>query len=428
MNDAAYGSRMRRWGWVVVLFVMAAGLRAGWVCFRYSGDDSPIHEYPDEKAYWDVSRSLAAGDGLVDEFGYRATYMPGYPVFLALFTDRENPYWYTYLHWARLIQAILGALIAPAVYVLALRWLSLAGSESEHAASGMAVSVLAGLAVAFDPFLVFFSGLLLTETLFVVALVLAWVWVLPLCRRNRRIGPVAVIGAGLMLWLCLMLRPSSVILVPLVPAAIVLARRFDRQGVAAAALILVLVAVGLSPWAIRNRRVIGEWRWLTTRGGISLYDGFQPGATGASDLAHTKTMPQVQGLSEAEWDRYFHNQAWSSIRHDPGRAVRLAWLKFRRTWGPWPNVEGYRGGVAGTVGAAWTICILVLAVLGWWAQRRALAAWVVLLLPVAAFTLLHMVYVGSVRYRLPVMPFVVVLAAAGLAESLAALRGRRTRS
>lgn len=428
MNNTACGSRMRRWGWLIVLFVIAGGLRAGWVCFRCGGEDSPGHEYPDEEAYWDVARSLAAGEGLVDEFGYRATYMPGYPAFLALFADRADVSLHTRLYWARLIQAVLGALVAPGVYLLAVRWLSLAGSESERAVSGATVPVLAGLAAAFDPFLVFFSGLLLTETLFTVALVLAWACVLPLCQRNRRAGAGWVIGVALMLWLCLMLRPSSVILVPLACVAIVLARRLDRQGLVAGVVVLILVAAGLSPWAARNRRVIGEWRWLTTRGGISLYDGFQPGATGASDLAHTKTMPQVRGLSEVEWDRFFRNQAWSAIRQDPGRAIRLAWAKFRRTWSPWPNVENYRGSAAGLVGAAWTISILVLAVLGWWAQRRALAAWAVLLLPVAAFTLLHMVYVGSVRYRLPVMPLVVVLAAAGLAESLAALRGRRTRS
>jgi hypothetical protein len=45
--------------------------------------------------------------------------------------------------------------------------------------------------------------------------------------------------------------------------------------------------------------------------------------------------------------------------------------------------------------------------------RRSIGAWLLLLTPVAAFTALHMVYVGSVRYRVPVMPFIMVLSAAG---------------
>ncbi len=425
MREAVYGSRTWRWGWVITLFVVAAGLRAGWVSLKYTGQQSPIHEYPDEKAYWDASRSLAAGKGLVDEFGYRATYMPGYPAFLAMFPGGGNSPANSGLYWARLIQAILGALAAPGAYVLAARWLSLAGAESEHAGSGGTAPFLAGLAVACDPFLVFFSGLLLTETLTTTCLVAAWACVIPLCQRGRRVRATGIVAAALMLWLCLMLRPSSAILVVMACAAVILARRLDRQGLLAGAAILILPTIGLIPWAARNYQVIGQWRWLTTRGGISLYDGFQPNATGASDLAHTKTMPEVQGCGEIEWDRFFRQQALSAIRDDPGRAARLAWAKFGRTWNPWPNVENYRGGATGTIGALWTCLMLVFAAYGWWRCRRALAAWIVLLLPVAAFTLLHMVYVGSVRYRLPVMPLLGVLAAVGLVRLTTSLVGRK---
>ena len=38
----------------------------------------------------------------------------------------------------------------------------------------------------------------------------------------------------------------------------------------------------------------------------------------------------------------------------------------------------------------------------------------VLLFPVIAFTLLHTVFVGSVRYRVPIMPMVMVLSAVGV--------------
>jgi hypothetical protein len=43
-----------------------------------------------------------------------------------------------------------------------------------------------------------------------------------------------------------------------------------------------------------------------------------------------------------------------------------------------------------------------------------------LLLPAAYFTLIHMVFVGSVRYRLPAMPFIFILAAVGLCALLRA--------
>ena len=48
-----------------------------------------------------------------------------------------------------------------------------------------------------------------------------------------------------------------------------------------------------------------------------------------------------------------------------------------------------------------------------WAAWRE-APWRLLLLPVVLTTLMHMMFVGSVRYRVPVMPMVMVLAAACL--------------
>lgn len=181
-----------------------------------------------------------------------------------------------------------------------------------------------------------------------------------------------------------------------------------------------VVIIGLTPWAARNASVIGEWRWLTTRGGISLYDGLQNRPAGAgelaggSDLAHTKAWPKVQGLSETQWDRFFRERAIECMRQDPWRIMRLAGAKFLRTWNIVPNEAAHRRGRAAMVSAAWMIFVLLTAAAGWWRVRRCVRCWLVLLLPVAGFTLLHMVFVGSVRYRVPLMPLVFVLSATGL--------------
>lgn len=430
---------MRERRWLVIVFVIAAGLRVGWVSVRFRGERAATVEYPDERGYCLVARSLAGGHGLVDEFGFRATYMPAYPAFVALFDGLPRS-----LFWARIAQALLGAWVAPATFLLARQWVRLAGgafrdrvtrgdpsarAEARGSSSGLnrtrlvgngRIAVVAGLAAAFDPFLIFFSGLLLTETLFAAALVTAWVFVLATCpaggQLEARHGFCArdVLGAGVMLWVCVLLRPSAVILVVAVPVMVAAWGRFDRAALAAGAAMVGIVIVGLMPWAARNRVVTGEWRWLTTRGGISLYDGLRAGATGASDLAHTKTLPAVAGLSEIEWDRYFRSQAWSAAREDPIRVVRLGGRKFLRTWSLVPNVSSYRRGPAAVVSAAWMLAVLLSAAIGWWPHRRAVRSWVTLLLPVVAFTLLHMVFVGSVRYRVPVMPMVMVLSAAGM--------------
>jgi hypothetical protein len=392
--------------------MVAAVVRVGWVTVRFARPETSCElVYPDEEVYWRLAGSLAAGEGLVDEFGFRATYMPAYPAFLSVFVGWLRP-----LLWARIAQALLGAWVAPATFLLTRQWVR---RSADVGAPGRPawrlMPVLAGLAATVDPFLVFFSGLLLTEALFAAVLVTAWFLLVAVSdpRGARRLRATA--GLGVLLWLCVMLRPSAAILVVLAPAAVVCGGRCDRRSLWTAAVVVGVVVCGLFPWALRNRMTIGQWRWLTTRGGISLYDGLREGATGASDLAHTKTMAEVAGLNEVQQDAYFRSRAWSAVRQDPGRVITLAARKLGRTWSITPNVEAYRQGPLAWISAGWMILVLGSAAVGCWICRRAVRSWVILLLPVIAFTALHMVFVGSVRYRVPVMPMVMVLSAMALA-------------
>lgn len=401
----------------LLLFLLAAGVRVAWVVVRHGPAPTGL-TFPDEEAYWQSARSLAAGHGLVDEFGYRATYMPGYPVFLALWTTTAAP-----LQWARLVQAVLGGLAAPAVFFLTQSVVRRTKSRGDEV--GLLAGALAAVAVAFDPFLVFFSGLLLTETLFTMLLVPAWWLVMRRTFVDSRGAGLESVLVGLLLLLCILLRPASVALVLVTPIAIVLFAKARGPAVRHALIIAIVVLAGLVPWGWRNQRVLGEWRWLTTRGGISLYDGLRPGASGASDLAHTKSMPEVAGLNEIAWDAYFRQQARLAVRDDPLRVVRLAGRKFLRTWSLTPNVEAYQRGTLAWVSAIWMIAVLVSAAVGWWRVRRSPGTWLLLLLPVGVFTSLHMVFVGSVRYRVPVMPMVYVLAGIGLAGLIRVLAIQR---
>lgn len=396
VDSSSPGAPIARW--VLIVFAIAAVLRVGWVCVRYvGGDRAATLEYPDEEAYVLSAGSLASGEGLIDEFGYRATYMPGYPAFLAVFQRLPHS-----LFWVRVIQVVLAALVAPAGMLLARCWW-----DDDR------VVVLSGLAVAIDPFLIFFSGLLLTEALFAVVLVWAWVFVSRLCAANQKLHWGDAIAVGLLLLTGVLLRPAAIILVVCALLVVLIARRPKREAVWVSGLSVLIVIIGLWPWAARNKAVLGEFRWLTTRGGISLYDGLQPGTVGDSNLAHTKALPDVQGLSETRWDTYFRQRAWQLLREDPTRAVKLAGRKLLRTWSLIPNVESHRHGAPAIVSAIWMGAALLLAIVGFGTEFRRWRCCLTLLAPVIAVTMLHMFFVGSVRYRVPVMPMVLVLSASG---------------
>jgi len=131
------------------------------------------------------------------------------------------------------------------------------------------------------------------------------------------------------------------------------------------------------------------------------------------------------------------------VREDPARILRLAPLKFGRTWSPWLNAADYQVPLVNLALTLWHVPVYVLALLGLvWGWRgaggqrpRELSTgaprlsgtpteavetagtrrlwYLAVLAPIVYFALVHTLFFGSVRYRVPLMPLVYVWAAAG---------------
>ncbi len=192
------------------------------------------------------------------------------------------------------------------------------------------------------------------------------------------------------------------------------ADRNRRRGARRAAIHVAAFVLAILPWGIRNHMLLGDFAWLSTNGGITLFDAQGPQADGSSNQAFIDEMLEVSYLDEVSRDRVFRDLAIAEMRGDPGRVLRLAWVKLLRTWNPFPNVKTYRGGWIAWISAAWTVPIALGAVISLWRRRDALQ--VMLWLPVLYFTLVHCVYIGSVRYRIPLMLFLEMAAAVTAAE------------
>ncbi len=387
---------------LVIVFLVALATRATWGTLNHHRAADPQSlEFPDEQDYWSLAQSLDCGAGLVGEHGYRALRMPLYPAYLSIFTRADHG-----VFFARMSQWLIGALAAVLIAVLARR------------IAGHTVAVVAGILVAFDPFLVFFSSLLLTETLYIAVQILLLLVGWPLLDRRARSTLTRWIAVGFASALCVYTREASLPLC-LLWIAFLVVRRADRLALIDGACAVTVLFACLFPWALRNQSVTGELRWLTNRAGISLYDGLGPQATGASDLADIKHMPAARDLDENAWNRYFTKKALESAKSNPTRVLRLAATKIARTWNPVPNVDTYQSPLIRAVSAAWTLPVYALALFGASALRkRDPSALIALLLPVLCVFVLHAVFVGSVRYRLVAMPMLEVLAAIAVATAL----------
>jgi 4-amino-4-deoxy-L-arabinose transferase-like glycosyltransferase len=376
-----------------LLLTLALLIRVGWVSVQRGEPDERLG---DQFEYLQVGRNLLKAHELKlhdarfdqDVYAYR---MPGYPALIAACGGN--------VRGIRLAQAILDTGTVLAIYLLARRYLT--------AWPSLAAAAL----VAINPFLVYFTALVLSETLFIG--MLAWALYLLTDRR------LAVRWSGLLLLsLAALVRPSALGLVPLlaIGAAWTGAWRAILRDVVVACVLLTVV---LFPWAYRNAHhpQVRSWVWATTNGGITAYDGFHDGATGASDQKAfmEELRPLLSRMDEVERDAYLSQRAHEWMTSHPAQSLYLGLRKIGRTWSPIPLSNEYGGNrLYVAVGLLYTIPFDLLILLGLWKSGIARSAKVFLLLPAIYFTTIHALSVGSLRYRIPVEPPMAVIAGSAL--------------
>ncbi len=269
-----------------------------------------------------------------------------------------------------------------------------------------------------EPFSFVLSVIPLSETAFTFFFL---AFVHAFCRWHDR---PTIFKAGLLgLWaaLAIYVRPSvlAVWLVAWIVAIVSsLLRQTDRaQWMTQAVVALAAFVLTMSPWWIRNDRVLGAFVPTTTNVGESLYDGWNPRADGSSNFWF-KGDETTRAMGEIEQDRHWRNEAIAWAKENPGRVSKLAVMKFLRFWSPIPNESRFRQPLWLVATAGTTLPIYLLAILGWWSARpmplRLLAYYS--LIPIVTFCLLHLIFVSSVRYRVPIMPIFALWAGVALAS------------
>lgn len=398
---------------VVAIVLLALLLRLAWGLSR-SPDPATLMALPDQAEY------LALGKSLIDTGTLRfvdprfgdtvyAFRTPGYPLFVAAFGAK--------LTAIRVAQAVVDASTVLAAIWLARRWLSPRGSY------------VAGLFVALDPLFVYFSALILSETLF--SALLTWGAAClahgaspmagDLARRKVVwwLGIVALIASAYV-------RPSAIVLPTACAFAAILLETATpafapaRRRVPAVTIVALLTLVALLPWAVRNRSLLGRWIFATTNDGFTLYDGWQPRATGASDLSSLTERPLLANLTEVQRSELLRQLAVDSLRADPWRQVRLVPTRLGRLWSPVPLSAEYGSRKIYVVGAALhAVPLFALAIVGLaWGDVVSRRGKLFLLVPAIAATLVYGLTVASLRYRMPVQPALAVLAASALPARL----------
>ena len=246
-----------------------------------------------------------------------------------------------------------------------------------------------------------------------------------------------VVSAGVLIGASLLVRPTSLFLLPGLLAAWWVAAGF-RRAAGATAVAAVVAALVVAPWAVRNYVVLDGFVPLSLQdaAGYGTFnaeaeaDDRQRWAWRPLPAQYRDIIPSPPGMSDIEWQRELRRRTFEFIADNPDSVPKAFWWNgIKRTW----NLQRPSNAVLGAPDAGpayaglvayWVL--LVLAVVGLWLFRNTQRALVVTTLVLAVGASLMFTSVANTRYRVPLEPLVLLLAVATVTTTLGG--GRRPAS
>ena len=394
----------RRWPWLLLAFALRAAF-----ALKLGGHRQ--HQI-DELAFVSAALHLAETGALAP------VVIPPVPVAFFALCFKLGASWL----WPRLGQAVVGTATAWAI-----------GEATEQLSRSKPAGRLALAAASVYPFFIYYAGMALSETLD-VALVTVGLW--QLCAVLRTSSPLNAAAAGLSLSLAALCRSESAFIalpIWIAAAAACLLRRFSWRAWALGVLVWTLP---LLFWCARNRAVSGAFV-LDVHGGMALLHGNEFFALNEGDTALAQAEIEKQdwyrqslALPDAQRDALYKRRALQFIAAHPGLTARQWARKTINFWRFYPRPEKHfieSDHSHPSAGAPrWALVVISLlfepllilgGFYGMWLLRERIAELFPLYLWVLGTMAIHVISVSQMRYRLPVMPAMILFAAAALGQS-----------
>ena len=396
---------------LLTILILAFVLRLG-VAVYWQARVGERFVFGDSLSYWSLAESISQGEPYVyGSYDAKIFRTPGYPLMLAplfLIWSGEPP-----IMAARVLGVFWGTLGVWGVW-----WLA-------RELFGDRAGIIAAALAAVYPGAVAMSVLVLSESAFCPLVIchLAF-WVAAWREERRSRATILAVWAGVVSGAATLVRPEWLLFTPFaMTVGLLLCRDRSRQLGLGAVTMLAIVVV-MTPWWIRNAAVSGRFVPTTLQVGVSLYDGQSPVANGASNMDFVEPFVEElrrekpvfsDDLFEYRLDRMAKSRALNWSTDNPAQVLHLTVVKFFRMWNVWPNEPSLS---AWPIRLGIAIVYLPVVLLGIWGGVKTFGRgwpYVLCWIPAVYLTLLHVIFVSSIRYRQPAMFGFIVLSSGLLA-------------
>ena len=395
---------------VFVLFAVALAVRVAFSMLY--GLSAPPLDWGDDDAYDRIARSIAFS-GTYDDLWFP----PGYPLFLAAFYKTIG----ARMAVIRIAQGVLGALTCVLVYRLGKR------------AFDARVGWLAAFGLALLPGHAYMAWRLMAETIYILlitgALLLAMrFFSAPLLRGGLWLGGVLGVANAF---------KSNLVIFPPALIAACSPQLLTRRPVPWAALITLVGAFFVANASTPIGNMIasgGQMAMLPANAGHTLWFSNNPEADGyfidprreAAAIAFIEAHGQTEALATDDAltrDRIYRDLALAWIRENPRAFLVLCGQKLANAYGPLPRAEVFEGNRSAKIVHVLTFAsVIPLAAIGMLLARRRWRELAVLYVLVACHVLMVLIFYGTPRFTVIIMPALLVFASVPLLEIAARLR------
>jgi len=323
---------------LVGICVFGLFLRLGYVFFV--GAD-PI--FPDEYRFLEEAESILAGTGLQANGRYGHD-MPLTALLIAgvLFISGGS---------TLAVKIFFGFLSTITIFLVG-RFAFVLSRDNQSA-------MLAAGICAVYPFFIFYSSLILSETIFLFLFVLF----LSLLFDKDSSGISQGISAGLVH----LTKPIFFYFFP-----VIWLWQYFFQKIPARRIVIIALIMGVvvSPWAIRNFLIFDELVINTASSGHILWEGNNPwndtgGVSGSFQNSDAWLNVVPDGLTELEEDQWKKNQAITFVTGNPVVFMENGIRKFLRLWSLWPNSVDHQSWIYKAISLLSFGPILLFSLIGW---------------------------------------------------------------
>jgi 4-amino-4-deoxy-L-arabinose transferase-like glycosyltransferase len=396
------GVRMSKNQWLIIVIFMFIA-----IVFRFQAawrHDGLLEK--DSLVYDQCALSVLKGEGIRSQWGELSAYRP--PLYIYFLAVHYKIFGH-HLMPVRIVQALLSTLTVATMGCMSYRIFG--------ARSCLFTVIISSIYPPFYNFW-FSCAFIGTETLYAFLLIIS-VYTLVLCFMRK--SSFLALLAGVFWGLAILCRPEPLLLIPFLPFAMILIGFQLRAVLKFYSLLIVMVALVIMPWTVRNYLLFQSLIPVVSSGGMALYASNHPGSDGfGTEFFSRVIVPedfrlQIMGKNERERSFIFMRKAVNYMREYPA-AFGLLFLKKCFFYLDYNHTHYFKNNVKKRVINWGYVFVSFGAFFGLLAGCKDAGSkrWIILIMFIFVFFLIsHAFVLSSYRYRLPTESLLIILSAYG---------------